>query len=298
MVTTTEPETTVAPEPAPKHMTLRRRVMSRISIQSKLLVMLLVTSILSAAVVGFIGYQSGRSSLRASVFDRLTEVRASQSRQLEAKFADLEDSLITYTRGATTTEAIQAFTPAFDQLNDATINPAQSLSMLDYYNNSFRTAEQAQTGNNLDVDALLPTSNAQKYLQAYYTAPFNDWDKAIRFDDARDGSAWSAANARFNDFFREIVLRFQFEDALLLDNRGNVVYTAPTSSPARTARAYSATRTRRHWPPTPLTMSASPTSATTSPPTSPPRGWCRRSRRRDESKASWRCSSRSRRSAG
>ena len=226
MATTTEPETTVAPEPAPKHMTLRRRVMSRISIQSKLLVMLLVTSILSAAVVGFIGYQSGRSSLRASVFDRLTEIRASQSRQLQAKFSDLEDSLITYTRGATTTEAIQAFTPAFDQLNDATINPAQSQSMVDYYNNSFRTAEQAQTGNNLDVDALLPTSNAQKYLQAYYTAPFNDWDKAIRFDDARDGSAWSAANARFNDFFREIVLRFQFEDALLLDNRGNVVYTA------------------------------------------------------------------------
>ena len=226
MATITEPETTVAPEPAPKHMTLRRRVMSRISIQSKLLVMLLVTSILSAAVVGFIGYQSGRSSLRASVFDRLTEIRASQSRQLQAKFSDLEDSLITYTRGATTTEAIQAFTPAFDQLNDATINPAQSQSMVDYYNNSFRTAEQAQTGNNLDVDALLPTSNAQKYLQAYYTAPFNDWDKAIRFDDARDGSAWSAANARFNDFFREIVLRFQFEDALLLDNRGNVVYTA------------------------------------------------------------------------
>ena len=226
MATITEPETTVAPEPAPKHMTLRRRVMSRISIQSKLLVMLLVTSILSAAVVGFIGYQSGRSSLRASVFDRLTEIRASQSRQLEAKFSDLEDSLITYTRGATTTEAIQAFTPAFDQLNDATINPTQSQSMVDYYNNYFRTAEQAQTGNNLDVDALLPTSNAQKYLQAHYTAPFNDWDKAIRFDDARDGSAWSSANARFNDFFREIVLRFQFEDALLLDNRGNVVYTA------------------------------------------------------------------------
>ena len=226
MATITEPETTVAPEPAPKHMTLRRRVMSRISIQSKLLVMLLVTSILSAAVVGFIGYQSGRSSLRASVFDRLTEIRASQSRQLQAKFADLEDSLITYTRGATTTAAIQAFTSAFDQLHDATVSPAQSQSMVDYYNNSFRIAEQAQTGNDLDVDALLPTSNAQKYLQAYYTAPFNDWDNAIRFDDARDGSAWSAANARFNDFFREIVLRFQFEDALLLDNRGNVVYTA------------------------------------------------------------------------
>ena len=49
-------------------------MLSRVSIQSKLLVMLLVTSILSAAVVGAIGYQSGRSSLRASVFDALTEI--------------------------------------------------------------------------------------------------------------------------------------------------------------------------------------------------------------------------------
>jgi class 3 adenylate cyclase len=78
----------------------------------------------------------------------------------------------------------------------------------------------------LEVAALLPRTNQQKYLQAYYTAPFNDWDKALAFDDARDGSPWSAANAQFNDFFREIVRRFEFEDALLLDTRGNVVYSA------------------------------------------------------------------------
>ncbi len=45
-------------------------------------------------------------------------------------------------------------------------------------------------------------------------------------DDAHDGSAWSAANARYNDFFRQIVKRFEFEDVLLLDAGGNVVYTA------------------------------------------------------------------------
>jgi len=226
MTTTTEPESSVQPEPAPKPRSLRRRVLSRISIQSKLLVMLLVTSVLSAAVVGAIGYQSGRSSLRASVFDRLTEIRGSQSRQLEAKFSDLEDSLLIYTRGSTATDAIEAFAPAFDQLNDATISPGQWQSIVDYYNNQFENAEQEQTGNRLSVDALLPTSNIQKYLQAHYTAPFTDWDKSIRLDDARDGSAWSAANARYNDFFREIVRRFEFEDALLLDTRGNVVYSA------------------------------------------------------------------------
>ncbi|HJT91613.1 MAG TPA: adenylate/guanylate cyclase domain-containing protein [Mycobacterium sp.] len=224
MTTTSEPQTSV--QPAPKPRSLRRRMLSRVSIQSKLLVMLLLTSILSVAVVGFIGYESGRSSLRTSVFERLTEIRAAQSRQLEAQFADLMDSLIIYTRGSTATEAIQDFTAGFDQLATATINPEQQQAIVNYYKNEFVKAEQGQTGNQLDIDGLLPTSNAQKYLQAYYTTPFTDWDEAISFGDARDGSAWTGAATRYNDFFKEIVTRFEFEDALLLDTRGNVVYSA------------------------------------------------------------------------
>jgi class 3 adenylate cyclase len=226
MTTITEPETTTEPEPAPKPRSLRRRVLSRISIQSKLLVMLLLTSVLSAAVVGLIGYQSGQSSLRASAFDRLTEIRQSQSRQLQAQIADLQDSLVIYSHGSTATEAIQAYTAGFDQLNHATITPVQQQAIQKYYADVFTKAEHAQTGEDVDVEALLPTSNAQKYLQANYTTPFTDWDLAVKFDDAHDGSAWSAANAQFNDFFRQIVTRFEFEDALLLDTRGNVVYSA------------------------------------------------------------------------
>jgi class 3 adenylate cyclase len=226
MTTTTEPETSSEPKSAPKPRSFRRRVLSRISIQSKLLLMLLVTSILSAAVVGLIGYQSGQSSLRASEFDRLTEIRQSQTRQLQSQISDLQDSLVIYSRGSTATEAIEAYTAGFDQLNNATITPAQQQAIVKYYDDVFAKHEDAQTGNDVDVDALLPTSNAQKYLQANYTTPFTDWDLAVKFDDAHDGSAWSAANARFNDFFRQIVTRFEFEDALLLDTRGNVVYSA------------------------------------------------------------------------
>ena len=227
MTTHTDPEAPAEPDPAPKiGRPSRRRLLARVSIQSKLLVMLLMTSILSAAVVGFIGYQSGQDSLRASVFDRLTEIRESQARQLEQQFSDLKNSLVIYSRGSTATDAVDAFTAGFDQLSNATITPGQQQAIVDYYNNTFAKIEQNQTGNQVDVDALLPTSNAQKYLQAYYTAPFTDRNVAIRNDDARDGSAWSTANARFNDFFREIVTRFQFEDALLLDTRGNLVYSA------------------------------------------------------------------------
>jgi class 3 adenylate cyclase len=188
--------------------------------------MLLITSVASAAVVGFIGYQSGRSSLRDSVFDRLTEIRTAQARQLETQFRGFRNSLVIYTRGTTAIEAARAFVAGFDQLNDATINPAQQKAINDWYEARYSQHSDTPDGNETDIEALLPASNPQKYLQAFYTAPFTDWDRSIENDDAGDGSQWSAANARFNDFFREIVERFRFDDALLLDTRGNVVYSA------------------------------------------------------------------------
>jgi len=114
---------------------------------------------------------------------------------------------------------MDAFIGGFNQLSNAPIDPMQQQSLVDYYNDVFAKVEDAQTGHTVDVNALLPTSNAQRYLQAHYTAPFADPNAAVKNDDARDGSAWSAANARFNDFFREIVTRYGFEDALLITRR-------------------------------------------------------------------------------
>ncbi|MCV7226300.1 adenylate/guanylate cyclase domain-containing protein [Mycolicibacterium komossense] len=226
MTTPTEPAEPAEPETPARRRRRNRGFLSRVSIQSKLLVMLLVTSILSAAVVGAIGYQSGRNSLRASVFDRLTEIRESQARELESQISDLKNSMVIYTLGSTTSSAIEEFTAGFNQLASSTINPAQQQSIVDYYNNVFAKVEDNQTGNTVDITNLLPASNAQRYLQANYTAPYPNADDAIKNDDAHDGSLWSAANARYNSFFREIVNRFAFEDALLLDTSGNVVYSA------------------------------------------------------------------------
>ncbi len=197
----------------------------RMGIQSKLLVTLLLCSILSVATVGIIGFLSGRSALLDLASERLIELRESQKRQVEAKFAEMTDSLIVYSSGFSATMAAQAFTAAFDQLGNATISPPQQQALVNYYDNQLIKPIKRITGSEIDANAVLPTTNAQKYLQAYYTAPFKSADESMMLDDAADGSAWSAANARFNTFFRSIVTRFQVRDALLLDTRGNVVYT-------------------------------------------------------------------------
>jgi class 3 adenylate cyclase len=118
---------------------------------------------------------------------------------------------------------VQAFTAGFDELGNATIDPAQQQSLVNFYNDKLIKPIQRETGEKLSLPAVLPDSNAQKYLQIHYTVP--SYGASASPDDAGDGSAWSAANARFNNYFREIATRFEYRDAMLLDARGNLVYS-------------------------------------------------------------------------
>ncbi len=200
----------------------KRSLLERVSIQSKLMLMLLSMSVLATAIAGGIGFQSGRSSLRAEVFERLTGIRQAQARVLELGLRDITGALVIFSRGETVSGALGAFNTGFGKLADASITPAQNQSIVDYYQRRFAGAD----GGKLDVGALLPTSNAARYLQANYTVPFPDRAKAVQVDDLRDGSEWSAANARFQGYFREIVDRMGFRDAYLINAGGDIVYSA------------------------------------------------------------------------
>jgi class 3 adenylate cyclase len=203
----------------------RRRRFFRVGIQSKLLLMLLVSSILSVAVIGLIGAISGRNALRQVESERLIELRESQRRQMEALFREVTNSLIVYSGGFSVNEATTALTAGFNELANATITPAQQQALVNYYTNEMIGPIKKTTGDGINLNAVLPSSNSQKYLQAYYTAPPRSNADSLPVQDAGDGSPWSAANARFDFYIRGIITRFDYRDALLLDLQGNVVYS-------------------------------------------------------------------------
>lgn len=223
----------------------KRSLFDRVSIQSKLMLMLLAMTILATIVAGGIGFESGRSSLRAAVFEQLTGIRQAQARVLELGIADLRNSLMIVARSDTVANALNAFDAGFVQLTDATVTRADDRSILDYYNRRF--AAEAKDG--LDVEALLPISNAARYLQANYTVSAEPTGTAAPTDpaaqsaspdpaaqnapsstatdsDAGDDSEWSAANAEYGPYFRLIAERSGFRDVFLINADGNVVYTA------------------------------------------------------------------------
>ncbi|WP_201799300.1 adenylate/guanylate cyclase domain-containing protein [Subtercola vilae] len=196
------------------------------SIQSKLLVMLLGVSIGSSLVVGIVGYVSGSDSLRDAAYSKLTETRESRAREITNYVKNTEDSQVVYSRGTTAINAVTAFSAGFDALQSSQLTTEQNAAVDSIYTKTFAPELTARSGLQTDPTAFDPTSPAARYLQYHYTNPTLDYTATLAKDDAGDGSAWSAANNEYQDYFREIITRFGYEDALLLDTTGNVVYSA------------------------------------------------------------------------
>lgn len=188
--------------------------------------MLLAVSILSILVAGFFSYRSGSQSLTTAAYDQLTSVRDARSNAINSFFTGLKRSVVLNSLNATSTQAMTELTAGYEELNRASVTPADQRSIDAYYNDVFLPELRKNADGEVTADSFEPRSNAQRYLQARYTTQTDDFDEAIKVDDAGDGSAWSAAHAKYHNFFREVVLQNNFEDAMLVDPDGNVVYTA------------------------------------------------------------------------
>src|SRR6478735_3120123 len=206
--------------------TPRPRRRAGLSIYSILLIMLLSVSVLSSIVVGVIGYVNGTQALRAIATEKLVEIRESRAREVTQLFDTIENSVKLAAMNETSKQAVVAFTDGFSALEGTKLAAPGAAAVGAYYDDTFATQLSKATGEDVDGAAFAPKDDAARYLQANYVVPYDSWEEAILLDDAGDGSQWSAAHAKYHDYFRAMTEVQQFEDVLMIDTQGNVVYTA------------------------------------------------------------------------
>lgn len=195
--------------------------------QSKLLVMLLIVSALSVLIAGTIGYISGTQSLRDAEYQRLTQLRESRAREITAFYESITDSATVLTHSSSTIDAMRAFAPAFAELEKTPLPPGAREAVNKYYAEIFGPELAKGTGQPVEPGLFKPTSNAEWYLQNAYMVPAaGDFEAAAKVKSAGDPSEWSKLNARYQEFFADFTNRFGFDDVMLIDTEGNIVYTA------------------------------------------------------------------------
>lgn len=204
----------------------RRQKRFSLSIQSKLLIMLLGVSLVTAGVVGAVGFVNARESLREAAYDQLTSIREMRTEQIERAFATIQTGAQLDSRNLSAQTASKLFNEGFAEAQTKSITPEQQLELEAWYSETFVPELEKRSGEKFDAAAFLPQSTAGRYLQYHYTSQFADFDDALAMTDAGDGSAWSAARERFHDYFQRLIESLSYEDAMLLDTEGNVVYSA------------------------------------------------------------------------
>lgn len=204
----------------------RARRRSGLSIQSIVLIMLLTVSLVSNVLVGLIGYFNATSSLQDAAFQRLIEVRDSRAREVDRLFETIQNSIVVNAHGETVIGATEAFTAAFAELEALPDDAARDAALTAYFDDVFGPQLTAVSDNAVDAQSFLPSSRAAQELQWRYTVPHATFEAAIEVDDAGDGSTWSAVHAAVHPYFRTLVDRSSYEDILLIDEAGNVIYTA------------------------------------------------------------------------
>jgi len=209
----------------------RRRRGGGLSIQSKLLIMLLAVSLVSSVIVGIIGFVSGRESLRAAAIDQLTTIRELRAHELETAMADVQRGVTLDSRNLSAQNASVALNEAFEQAQSLELDAAQTAELEAYYAESFIPALESRSENQYGDTAFIPESTAGKYVQYWYTrnnTAFDDenFDQTLTIGDAGDGSAYSVAHERYHDYFQRLIDAVGYEDLLMLNLEGDVVYTA------------------------------------------------------------------------
>ncbi|PRA81279.1 adenylate/guanylate cyclase domain-containing protein [Microbacterium sp. MYb66] len=208
----------------------RRFSRAGLSIQSKLLIMLLAVSLVSSVIVGAIGFVNGRQSLHDSAVDQLITIRSMRAAEVTTFMESVRRDASLHSRNLSAQSMSTAVNAGFADLADAELDESQSEELETYYKDVFIPELEVRSGEEYGDTAFIPDSAAGQYVQLQYALGNEDfdadYDAQLTFNDSGDGTDYSAAIDRYGDYFTRLVQEAGYEDALLLNLDGDVTFSA------------------------------------------------------------------------
>lgn len=202
------------------------------SIRSKLLLLMLVVGLVSAAAVGMLSYNSAKNSLTETIYDQLTALRETKKRQTENYFQSQFIAFEVLSNQKQISDALEAFSQNFDV---STPPPSSSLQTLKQF---YQTDYLAKLAENSDGEPVLttffPSSDSAQARQIQFISEnpseTGRKDNLIRpqiiGSSELDSSPYANAHATYHPLFARMLRKLNYYDIFLIDhNSGNIVYS-------------------------------------------------------------------------
>lgn len=202
--------------------------LNRLSIQSKMILLLLLVSLLSIGIIAWVSFLSAKSALTQQIQNQLTGVRVAKTATLKAMLEGLRDQVIAISDSVAAIEGTKAFVQAYRELDATPISETEYNALTNFYAADFLPALQANLESKPVLDQYLPTGNAERWLQYHYiVANSHPYLKKYLLEAAEtDRSSYAQVHSKYHRLFDRAVRIFGFADVMLVDAETlNIVYS-------------------------------------------------------------------------
>ena len=202
------------------------KLFRRLGVQSKVLAMVLLASLLSLLLTGLVSYNIGSNVLTTAFTNQLIALRDGRAEAIKNYFDFLSNHVLTMGEGFLVIDGLKEFRAAFPKLESTVLSPDQQKKMLAYYNDEFMPKLRKNVEGNPALATYLPQTPADRFFSYYYTANNPYPKQPSLLNDAGDGSEYSAVHRKFHFRFRRLAEVFGYRDIFLVDiDTANVVYS-------------------------------------------------------------------------
>ncbi len=194
---------------------------------AKLFATLTLLGAIAVLVTGVLGYYRARDALEQAVFDQLTLVRQTKTRQVETYFRRISSELRLLASSKMVTDATREFRIEVAKLDHGDTSPELRRKVSDWYAANFMPDMKRILGEKAALATYLPVGAAPYYLQYHYIVS-NPQPAQRRnlLDDAGDGSDYSKLHATYHPLMRAAAATVGFFDFMIADPKsGRIIYT-------------------------------------------------------------------------
>jgi class 3 adenylate cyclase len=200
---------------------------ARLTIKSKLMIVLILLSAASMLTFGIKSYLDFRNTIGKRLLSKLTTNRNTKLNYVKFYFENIRKQVSVLSQDRAFVDAMREFRSTFHALNATQPSTEATMKVRGYYENEFLPRIGGSDKKNYVVDAFMPQSNAGMYLQHHYIAANpNPVGQKLLLNEATDTSAYSRLHGKYHAMFREFVEKFNYYDMFLIDaETGEVLYT-------------------------------------------------------------------------
>ncbi|HAI77173.1 MAG TPA: hypothetical protein DCM08_13100 [Microscillaceae bacterium] len=196
---------------------------------TKIQITIFFVSTMIQAILAITSYYQGKSLLEEKAFQFLENLTASRKKAIESYFTDLQKQAIVLGQNPVTIDALFAFQKTF-QSSKNEIDGTELLSVVakvkSFYENDFLPKLIYNSLNQYTLNRFIPTDKEVLALQYHFIANNpNPVGYKSKFTGEGVPLSYAEPHKKYHKAFLSYLTTFDFYDLMLVDLKGNVLYT-------------------------------------------------------------------------